>query len=155
MQGNTFPACAAPFHVSWKITWTSEGTLGQSDFYPFACQGWSRLWLALLGFVVWRLKGKKGRASIDAHHDAFTAHLVFLCFALCHKLHMWLQAKNLVVLDAAQDNTRKSMRALLAIIPANYISCPGVVNLTGGQIILCSKSQPAFSSLFFSFFSFF
>ena len=51
--------------------------LGQSDFNPFESWGFSCLWLAVHGFVVWQLKAKKARASIDKHDDTFSAHLFF------------------------------------------------------------------------------
>ena len=46
-----------------KIAQASESTLGQSDFYPFASQRLSRLWLDLHGFEAQQLKAKAKKAT--------------------------------------------------------------------------------------------
>ena len=61
-------------------------------------------------------KAKKGQASLDAHHYAFTAHLFFMLWCMSQATHTWLPAtkKNLAVVYVVQRHDA-SMQTLLFI----------------------------------------
>ena len=83
-RGNTFLACAAPFHI-WKITDVNKSTFAQSDFFPLASQGVCVFdWLST---VLWRDDSKPQRPGFNWCASRFNPRVCLFAGYLTSQQH--------------------------------------------------------------------